>query len=167
MSTKHICHVKGVGSYGQTKNFKKYGSLDAFLKAGGNLPGNVLESTLRRAERKAILAAGGTDHSTIGGSSSEGGTSYKFYLCVALVIGVVGYAANREKPARKITPARTPPNGIVTAPSTPPCPKCGVGMTVRRVSKGTRKGLRFWGCLRYPRCKGNRTLVSDLTLVRN
>lgn len=36
---------------------------------------------------------------------------------------------------------------------TPTCPKCGVPMVVRTVSRGERKGERFYGCPNYPRCR--------------
>lgn len=38
--------------------------------------------------------------------------------------------------------------------SKPVCPKCGGGMIRRTVKKGERAGNEFWGCLRYPGCRG-------------
>ncbi len=36
----------------------------------------------------------------------------------------------------------------------PPCPKCGA-LTVLRTAKGGKSpGSQFWGCTRYPECKG-------------
>ncbi len=36
----------------------------------------------------------------------------------------------------------------------PPCPKCGA-LTVLRTAKGGKSpGSQFWGCIRYPDCKG-------------
>ena len=37
---------------------------------------------------------------------------------------------------------------------TPTCPKCGSGMVLRVAKQGANKGGRFWGCSRYPHCKG-------------
>ncbi len=34
------------------------------------------------------------------------------------------------------------------------CPKCGGGMVKREVKKGERKGQQFWGCQKYPKCRG-------------
>lgn len=40
---------------------------------------------------------------------------------------------------------------------TPTCPHCDIKMTLREVAKGRNVGGKFWGCVRYPRCK--QTLV--------
>jgi hypothetical protein len=37
--------------------------------------------------------------------------------------------------------------------SPPVCPKCGIPMVVRTVTRGERRGERFWGCTNYPRCR--------------
>lgn len=34
------------------------------------------------------------------------------------------------------------------------CPKCGSRMVPRKVKRGDRKGTRFLGCERFPRCRG-------------
>ena len=36
----------------------------------------------------------------------------------------------------------------------PKCPKCGREMVLRVAEKGGNMGLHFWGCSRYPACKG-------------
>lgn len=36
----------------------------------------------------------------------------------------------------------------------PACPLCGHLMTVRTAKAGKLKGSHFWGCTRYPECKG-------------
>jgi hypothetical protein len=36
------------------------------------------------------------------------------------------------------------------------CPKCHSGMVLRIAKKGRSAGQRFWGCARYPQCKGIR-----------
>lgn len=46
----------------------------------------------------------------------------------------------------------TPP-GTTTTSGTPTCPRCGSSMQRRYGSYG-----RFWGCLRYPGCKGTRKI---------
>ncbi len=36
----------------------------------------------------------------------------------------------------------------------PICPKCGSAMVLRTAKKGANAGGQFWGCQRYPACKG-------------
>ena len=38
--------------------------------------------------------------------------------------------------------------------ATPSCPKCGSSMVSRVVKKGEKAGNTFWGCSRYPACRG-------------
>ncbi len=38
----------------------------------------------------------------------------------------------------------------------PKCPICNADMQEREVRKGKHKGYKFWGCSRYPNCKGKR-----------
>jgi restriction system protein len=40
----------------------------------------------------------------------------------------------------------------------PVCPDCGKPMKLRTARAGRRIGQRFWGCSRYPDCKGSRSL---------
>lgn len=42
----------------------------------------------------------------------------------------------------------------VRATSTPTCPKCGAPMVLRTATKGVNAGNQFWGCSKYPACKG-------------
>lgn len=43
-----------------------------------------------------------------------------------------------------------------SAPSAgpPACPRCGQSMVERTARRGANAGQRFWGCSRYPSCKG-------------
>ena len=34
------------------------------------------------------------------------------------------------------------------------CPKCGSSMVVREVKRGQNVGKKFWGCSRFPKCRG-------------
>lgn len=36
----------------------------------------------------------------------------------------------------------------------PQCPVCGSRMVLRRARRGEHAGSDFWGCSRYPRCRG-------------
>lgn len=42
------------------------------------------------------------------------------------------------------------------ADTNPSCPKCGSPMVQRVAQKGTQAGNRFWGCTRFPACRGIR-----------
>jgi four helix bundle suffix protein len=42
--------------------------------------------------------------------------------------------------------------------SSPICPICGGIMAVRTARKGPRAGAQFWGCVKYPACKGTKPL---------
>ncbi len=50
-------------------------------------------------------------------------------------------------------PPRSAPAGSASAPS---CPQCGSSMRRRTARKGHRAGNQFWGCSRYPTCRGTR-----------
>ena len=47
-------------------------------------------------------------------------------------------------------------NLAVEAESPPACPKCGSGMQLRTAKKGKYAGQAFWGCERFPDCRGIR-----------
>lgn len=38
--------------------------------------------------------------------------------------------------------------------SSPKCPKCGSDMVLRTAKRGGKQGGKFWGCSRYPECRG-------------
>ena len=40
----------------------------------------------------------------------------------------------------------------------PSCPRCGSTMIKRTARRGLNAGGQFWGCRRYPRCKGTRNI---------
>jgi restriction system protein len=42
----------------------------------------------------------------------------------------------------------------------PSCPRCGAEMVERKASRGLNAGHYFWGCTRYPACRG--TLPSSV-----
>lgn len=44
--------------------------------------------------------------------------------------------------------------GAVGVSSAPVCPKCGAAMVKRAASRGANAGSEFWGCSRYPKCRG-------------
>jgi len=38
--------------------------------------------------------------------------------------------------------------------SIPSCPKCGASMVLRETKKGQNVGKKFWGCSKFPKCRG-------------
>lgn len=60
---------------------------------------------------------------------------------------------------------RTPTLNV--APDEPVCPKCGERMVLREARKGKDAGSQFWGCPRFPRCRGVRGIstASDPTNI--
>jgi DNA-binding helix-hairpin-helix protein with protein kinase domain len=56
--------------------------------------------------------------------------------------------------------ASTPPRRHVTPPArsaVPTCPRCGSRMIQRMARRGANSGHGFWGCSRYPTCRGTRS----------
>lgn len=43
-------------------------------------------------------------------------------------------------------------------PKIPPCPQCGGQMTLRTAKTGKNAGQQFWGCTKYPDCKGTQPI---------
>jgi len=54
-----------------------------------------------------------------------------------------------DKSASEVTPA------IPT--EAPSCPACGERMVLRTARKGANSGSQFWGCKKFPACRGTRT----------
>lgn len=50
------------------------------------------------------------------------------------------------------------PNAGTVSESAPPCPSCGSDMVRRSARRGANAGNAFWGCARYPACKGTRAV---------
>jgi hypothetical protein len=48
-----------------------------------------------------------------------------------------------------------PPGVEASTPDIQPrCPKCGSDMVLRTARSGANQGEKFWGCSRYPQCRG-------------
>lgn len=47
----------------------------------------------------------------------------------------------------------------------PLCPKCGSPMVLRTAKRGRYAGQEFWGCSRYPKCKGLVNIEEDVHTV--
>ena len=53
-------------------------------------------------------------------------------------------------------PASKPTMALSNTAIEPMCPQCGSGMVKRTARKGGNAGGEFWGCSKYPTCKGVR-----------
>ncbi|MCA9253725.1 MAG: DUF2034 domain-containing protein [Phycisphaerales bacterium] len=65
-------------------------------------------------------------------------------------------ASAPNRPSTSVHPKPSPPTAS-TSPSTeapPHCPKCQAPMVLREAKKGQNAGSRFWGCSRFPQCRG-------------
>jgi restriction system protein len=52
-----------------------------------------------------------------------------------------------------VTVSLVPP---VSAPVAPSCPRCGEQMKLRGAKAGANAGTSFWGCVKFPDCRGTR-----------
>ena len=43
----------------------------------------------------------------------------------------------------------------------PACPMCSNKMVLRTAGKGRNAGQQFWGCSRFPKCRGTRPVVTS------
>ncbi len=57
----------------------------------------------------------------------------------------------------RVTPVEETLSAVITA-SEPACPVCKSAMVKRTAKKGTNAGSQFWGCSRFPGCRGTRTV---------
>lgn len=69
---------------------------------------------------------------------------------IAPYIGVV--AAPTSAPAK--TTDRSLPVATAQPNDSPRCPKCGSEMVLRTAKSGANAGNQFWGCSKYPGCRG-------------
>jgi restriction system protein len=60
-----------------------------------------------------------------------------------------------EAGARTPVPVPTESSRL-SAEVAPECPKCGAAMVLREARKGPNAGSRFWGCSRFPQCRGTK-----------
>ncbi len=56
-------------------------------------------------------------------------------------------------PECKYKPPKPKPE-VPEGKEAPPCPQCGGPMVLRQAFRGRGRGNKFWGCARYPACKG-------------
>lgn len=76
---------------------------------------------------------------------------------VKLVADVKASAVRSASSRDLATPPRHPnAGGSPEIAAAPACPACGSGMVRRTAKKGVNAGNQFWGCSRYPTCRGVR-----------
>ena len=63
-------------------------------------------------------------------------------------------ATERLRQRKKDQTDRTDQSDRTDLPQPPPCPKCSSLMALRTAKGGKTPGGQFWGCTRYPDCKG-------------
>jgi restriction system protein len=56
-------------------------------------------------------------------------------------------------------PARPAPRPAKASTAPPACPICAAPMVQRKARRGPEAGSRFWGCSRFPGCKGVREIA--------
>ena len=66
--------------------------------------------------------------------------------------------AKQSLTATTLQPAHKPQMAQQTAAIEPVCPQCGAGMLKRTARKGGNAGAEFWGCSKFPTCRGVRQL---------
>jgi len=54
----------------------------------------------------------------------------------------------------KSVPTQAPRTAPAAPPAAPVCPKCSSPMILRTASKGDRAGSQFYGCSKFPKCRG-------------
>ena len=69
----------------------------------------------------------------------------------------VNLKINKQVPSIGVTPNPNSVN-IPTTNKIPDCPNCNSRMIQRLAKRGINKGNYFWGCSRFPKCKGTRPL---------
>lgn len=76
-----------------------------------------------------------------------------------------GARAKDVRRADSISPATAlayePLAAPVSVTSAPWCPRCGAQMKLRIAKAGANAGKSFWGCVKFPDCRGTREAASD------
>lgn len=62
-------------------------------------------------------------------------------------------------------PATAPSESQLRPIAAPECPICKSSMVVRTANRGANAGSKFWGCSRFPNCRGTRDLEMPNTPV--
>lgn len=96
------------------------------------------------------------------GTFTEGAHAFAHGRNLMLVEGpkLLGLLQQARQSLRSGSPAAAPPGpetALATASAAAPqCPACDASMVRRTAQKGNRAGSQFWGCSRFPVCRGTR-----------
>lgn len=66
--------------------------------------------------------------------------------------------AKQSQATKQIGNAAQPVQAKVLEAAEPTCPQCGSSMVKRTARKGGNAGGEFWGCSKYPTCRGKRPI---------
>ncbi len=64
---------------------------------------------------------------------------------------IAPFLKEKTSPSANVQAASRAAN--LTGNGAPLCPKCGIPMVLRTVTRGKHKGKQFYGCVNYPRCR--------------
>jgi restriction system protein len=67
-------------------------------------------------------------------------------------------ATERLRQRRKDQTDRSDQTDRTDLPQPPACPQCGALMALRTAKSGKTPGSQFWGCTKYPECKGTQKI---------
>lgn len=90
-------------------------------------------------------------------------TFLQYIIPAACVLGASISAFKQYKKSRNSQNSLSDPDDDrshhlhATTTGSPECPVCGSCMVKRTAKKGGRAGETFWGCPKYPSCRGTRT----------
>lgn len=59
-----------------------------------------------------------------------------------------------EEKSQAVKGEQSATDNVKSSPSVPMCPKCGAAMVKRRAARGENAGSEFWGCSKFPHCRG-------------
>ena len=68
--------------------------------------------------------------------------------------GVCAEAVTAPNAAQSNAQTTAPPTPVLAASAAPTCPLCRATMVLRSAKRGANAGTNFWGCSRYPTCRG-------------
>lgn len=104
--------------------------------------------TAERANRGILVTSG---------NFTNDAHSFKVGKPLALVDGPALAQLVRDIQPAPPPAASSPPQS--TPAASPACPRCGSPMILRTAKRGANAGTSFYGCARYPACKGTRPIA--------
>jgi len=139
------------------------GGVDLVLRGHGE---NVLVQCKQWRERQVgvdkvrelfgVMTAEGASRGILitSGNFTNEAQSFKVGKPLVLVDGTaLAQLVSSVQPAR---PKRTPVPLAQSASASLACPRCGSPMALRTAKRGASAGSSFYGCTKYPACKGTR-----------